>query len=81
VAHYEVRLWVGWQHHRTLSLLALWFLELERLWLGGTPAVTTLQVRQVFTELLREPSPGAARIVEVVSGVLRRNEEAHIYHW
>jgi SRSO17 transposase len=29
--HYEVRSWVGWQHHMTLTLLALWFLTLERL--------------------------------------------------
>ncbi len=32
--HYEVRSWVGWHHHLTLSLVALWFLELERLRLG-----------------------------------------------
>jgi SRSO17 transposase len=35
LGHYEVRSWVGWHHHMTLSLLALWFLELERLRLGG----------------------------------------------
>jgi len=35
LAHYEVRSWVGWHHHRTLSLLALWFLQRERLRLGG----------------------------------------------
>jgi SRSO17 transposase len=29
--HYEVRSYVGWHHHITLSLLALWFLSLERL--------------------------------------------------
>jgi SRSO17 transposase len=29
--HYEVRSYVGWHHHMTLSLLALWFLSLERL--------------------------------------------------
>ena len=28
--HYEVRSWVGWHHHMTLSLLGLWFLVLER---------------------------------------------------
>jgi SRSO17 transposase len=28
--HYEVRSWVGWHHHMTLSLVALWFLCLER---------------------------------------------------
>jgi hypothetical protein len=27
--HYEVRSWVGWHHHMTLSLLALWFLHTE----------------------------------------------------
>jgi SRSO17 transposase len=29
LADYEVRNWVGWQHHQTLSLLATWFLERE----------------------------------------------------
>ena len=35
LAHYEVRSWVGWHHHVTLALLALWFLVLERRRLGG----------------------------------------------
>ncbi|REK27192.1 MAG: IS701 family transposase [Planctomycetota bacterium] len=29
LADYEVRNWVGWQHHMTLSLLATWFLTVE----------------------------------------------------
>lgn len=29
LADYEVRNWVGWQHHQTLSLLANWFLTVE----------------------------------------------------
>ncbi|MDG3003212.1 IS701 family transposase [Paludisphaera mucosa] len=33
--HYEVRSWVGWRHHMTLSLVALWFLCLERRRVGG----------------------------------------------
>lgn len=32
---YEVRSWIGWHHHMTLSLLALWFLCLERRTIGG----------------------------------------------
>jgi SRSO17 transposase len=32
--HYEVRSWLGWGHHMTLTMLALWFLQLERLRLG-----------------------------------------------
>jgi SRSO17 transposase len=35
LADYEVRSWVGWHHHITLALLALWFLVLERMRLGG----------------------------------------------
>jgi SRSO17 transposase len=30
LAHYEVRSWVGWHHHMTLSLLALWFVIAEK---------------------------------------------------
>jgi SRSO17 transposase len=30
LGHYEVRSWVGWHHHMTLSILAMWFLSLER---------------------------------------------------
>lgn len=29
LADYEVRNWIGWQHHQTLSLLAAWFLNVE----------------------------------------------------
>jgi SRSO17 transposase len=35
LAQYEVRSWVGWHHHMTLALLALWFLTWERRRLGG----------------------------------------------
>ena len=35
LAHYEVRSWVGWHHHMTLSLLALWFAATEARRLGG----------------------------------------------
>jgi SRSO17 transposase len=38
LGHYEVRSWVGWHHHMTLSLLALWFLQRERNRLGGENA-------------------------------------------
>jgi SRSO17 transposase len=31
LADYETRTWQGWHHHQTLSLLATWFLVLERI--------------------------------------------------
>jgi hypothetical protein len=78
--HYEVRSWVGWHHHKTLSLVALWFLCLERRRFGEkTPAVTVPQMRQIFTRLLWQPAPTPEEIAEVVSRVLRRNQESRIY--
>ena len=33
--HYEVRSWLGWQHHMTMSFLAHWFITREHRRLGG----------------------------------------------
>ena len=80
--HCEVRSWVGWQHHVTLTLLALWFLQTERLRVGKkNPPVTVPQVRQMFAELLHPRPASATEVAEKVSEVLRCNEEARIYHW
>jgi hypothetical protein len=43
--------------------------------------VTVSQMREVFSRLLRVPAPGAERIAEEVTRVLRRTEAARIYHW
>jgi len=38
LAQYEVRSWIGWHHHMTLSMLATWFLTLEARRVGGKNA-------------------------------------------
>ncbi len=38
-------------------------------------------MRQIFTRLLRHPAPTPEEIAEVVTCVLRRNEESRIDHW
>lgn len=54
IGHYEMRSWVGWHHHMTLSLLALWFLGLEKRRVGGkNPG--------------HHDSPGAADLHEAVA--------------
>ena len=50
-------------------------------WGGKTPAVTVSQMRAIFTELLRKHPPTAREIADAVHRVLRRSEEARIYHW
>ena len=43
--------------------------------------MTVPQLREVFTRL-QQPRPASARQIALeVSRVLRRNEEARIYHW
>jgi SRSO17 transposase len=32
LAQYQVRNWIGWHHHQTLSFLAVWFLTQENRW-------------------------------------------------
>jgi hypothetical protein len=48
---------------------------------GKIPALTVPQMHEVFARLLQPEPPSAARIAEEVRRVLRRNEEARIYHW
>jgi hypothetical protein len=43
--------------------------------------LTVPQMRELFARLLQPKPPGAAQIAEEISRVLRRNEEARIYHW
>jgi len=43
--------------------------------------LTVPQLHEVFARLLQPNPPSARRIAEEVSRVLRRNEEARIYHW
>jgi hypothetical protein len=58
LAHDEVRSWVGWHQHMTLSLLALWFLVREKQRLGEKiPALTVSQLREVFARLLPPATP------------------------
>ena len=39
------------------------------------------QLREVFARLLQPDPPSPRQIAEEVSRVLRRTEEARIYHW
>lgn len=60
--HYEVRSWVGWHHHMTLSMLALWFLCLERRRVGGkNPGDHSAAVAAGVHETAPEPRADSRR--------------------
>jgi SRSO17 transposase len=82
LGHYEVRSWVGWHHHMTLSLLALWFLALERSrGQKKTPALTPSILREVMSRVLALRLLTLAGITQEVNATLRRKEEARIYSY
>lgn len=82
MAHYEVRSWVGWHHHMTLSLLALWFLVVENQRLQKkTPAMTVSTLGEVVSELMALQELTLEGIVNAANTTLRRKEEARIYHY
>lgn len=61
LGQYEVRSWLGWHHHMTLALLALWFLTLERRRLGkkntgGDASAGAAGVQPVVAATAAEPS-------------------------
>ena len=43
--------------------------------------MTTPQIQEIFSRLLRNPQPTCGQIARQVSDVLRRNEESRIYAW
>jgi SRSO17 transposase len=73
LGHYEVRSWVGWHHHMTLSLLALWYLLLEQRQVGEkSPGADGAAVAA-------DPG-GAAGAAEEPGGIVRggqRHRPAH----
>jgi SRSO17 transposase len=82
MAHYEVRGWRGWHHHMTMTLLALWFLSLERFReQKTTPGLTVSVLREVFSRVLALGRVTLPAIVRELNETLRRTEEARIYHW
>lgn len=80
--HYEVRSWVGWHHHMTLSMLALYFLVLQQRRLSqNTPAVSVQQTAEALGDILRNPDIDLKELALKITKRLRRSEQTRIDHW
>jgi len=79
--HYEMRSWLGWQHHMLLVALAHHFLVRLRLRLHDrAPALTVYQVRLLLLSVLPKPEfdiPAALKRVEYYQ---KRNYAAYLSH-
>ena len=84
LADYEVRHWLGWQHHQTLSLIATWFLTVETRHVEKkVPALTLPPVRQAVAAILHQhlESDSPPCVLARIQQRLLRNQHARFYHW
>ena len=80
LAQYEVRSWTGWHHHMTLSLLALWFLTLERERVGKkNPGVDGLaDAPDVHGAVASATTFGTGDCLHDHSGTAAQRNDAHL---
>ena len=84
LADYQVRNWIAWHHHQTLSLLAAWFLNKEtRAGKKKTPALTLPQLRQLLSGLIDAhlETKLPASLCRRSTRWLQRNEQARFYNY
>jgi SRSO17 transposase len=78
---YEVRGWLGWHHHFTLTMLAHHFLVELRLEMGAdAPALTVAQARQLLQIVLPKRKLDAKSVVAEIERVQRQNYAAYRSH-
>lgn len=79
--HYEVRGWVGWHHHTTMTLLAHHFLVRLRVKLGArAPALTVSQVRRLLQVVLPRREFDAREALAELERIQRQNHAAYRSH-
>ena len=79
--HYEVRGWVGWHHHTTMTLLAHHFLVRLRVNRGiVAPALTVSQVRKLLQVVLPKREFNAQEALDELARIQRQNYGAYRSH-
>jgi hypothetical protein len=79
--HYEVRGWVGWHHHTTMTLLAHHFLVRLRVKMGAqAPALTVSQVRRLLQVVLPQREFDAQEALAELERIQRQNHAAYRSH-
>ena len=79
--HYELRSWLGWQHHMLLVSLAHHFLVRLRIRFQHlASALTVYQLRLLLTSVLPKPLLDAAAALTRVLYYQKRNYQAYLSH-
>jgi len=76
--HYEVRGWIGWHHHTTMTLLAHHFLVRLRVNRGiEAPALTVAQVRKLLQVVLPKRDFNAQEALAQLARIQQQNYAAY----
>jgi hypothetical protein len=79
--HYELRSWIGWHHHMTLTMLAHYFLvRLKNTLKDKAPALTLSQARLLLSAVLPQRKLDAEAALEIVQYYQERNHAAAVSH-
>ncbi len=79
--HYEVRGWIGWHHHTTMTLLAHLFLVRLRVNRGiDAPALTVAQVRKLLQVVLPKREFDVQTALEELARIQQQNHAAYRSH-
>jgi SRSO17 transposase len=79
--HYEVRGWIGWHHHTTMTLLAHHFLVRLRVNRGiVAPALTVAQVRKLLQVVLPKRDFNAQEALAELARIQQQNHAAYRSH-
>ncbi len=79
--HYEVRGWIGWHHHTTMTLLAHSFLVRVRVTMGAqAPALTVSQARRLLQVVLPKREYDAQAALAEIERIQRQNHAAYRSH-
>lgn len=78
---YEVRGWVGWHHHTTMTLLSHHFLVQIRIEMGeDAPALTVAQARKLLQVVLPKREFDEAGVIAEIERIERQNRAAYLSH-
>ena len=79
--HYEVRGWIGWHHHTTMTMLAHHFLVRLRVNRGiQAPALTVAQVRKLLQVVLPKREFNAQEALAELARIQQQNHAAYRSH-
>lgn len=79
--HYEVRGWIGWHHHFTMTMLAHHFLVRLRVKLGhDAPALTVAQARRLLQVVLPKREFDAESAIAEIKRIQQQNYAAYRSH-